>query len=179
VRYPAYGIYSALGFTAHNDYVKSFVELGVPGLVLWVLTLLALPVTAWRARRIVRVGGIPSAAIGISVALILVSASDNLQGYTAVLTYVFVLCGALAGLTAAERRRVSELPAAVVDAAPVEAEPQPELEVESLVAEDELPEPEPEPEPPLGPPLLRRPRAAALAERFRGFRRRRAGGGSR
>jgi O-antigen ligase len=104
VRYPAYGVYSPIGFTAHNDYVKNFVELGVPGLALWLLTLVGLVGTAWRARRVPGVGGIASTIAAAAVALMLISASDNLQGYTAVLSYLFVLCGALAGVTAAARR---------------------------------------------------------------------------
>lgn len=100
VRYPAYGVYSSLGFTAHNDYVKDFAELGVPGLVLWVLTLGGLIAVAWRARRVPWAAGLAVAMVGVGVAVLLMSASDNLQGYTAVLTYGFALGGALAGATA-------------------------------------------------------------------------------
>src|SRR3954470_3726364 len=105
VRFPAYGVFSPVGFTAHNDYVKSFVELGVPGFVLWVLTLVGLLVTSLRARRLPGVGGIASASAATAIALMVMSASDNLQGYTAVLSYAFVVCGALAGVTAAYARR--------------------------------------------------------------------------
>ena len=38
------------------------------------------------------------------VALMVISASDNLQGYTAALSYAFVVCGSLAGVSAAARR---------------------------------------------------------------------------
>ncbi|HEY0633259.1 MAG TPA: O-antigen ligase family protein [Thermoleophilaceae bacterium] len=170
VRYPAYGVYSALGFTAHNDYVKSFVELGVPGLVLWVLTLLALPFTAWRARRVPGLGGIPSTAVAISVGLIVIGASDNLQGYTAVLTYQFVLCGALAGVTAAARgRRAAPATSRVSQAAA--ADRADEAYVETL---PELQRAEPELEQ-AREPERRPPPAVGLLDRARGVLRRRRG----
>jgi O-antigen ligase len=171
VRYPAYGVYSALGFTAHNDYVKDFVELGVPGLVLWILTLVGLPITAWRARRVPGLGGIPTTAVAISVGLIVMSASDNLQGYTTVLTYQFVLCGALAGVAAAATRRGAEhAPAAVDEPATTELSIAPTSEAQQT---REPAEPEPEPQATAG--AVRRPPAASLLGRARGILRRRRG----
>ncbi|MEA2493956.1 MAG: hypothetical protein QOJ29_1867, partial [Thermoleophilaceae bacterium] len=126
VLYPALGVYSKVGFSAHNDYVKDFVELGVPGLVLWVLTLLGLAGVAWRARAVTEARGLATTMVGCAIALMLISAADNLQGYTVVLTYVFALCGALAGVAAA-RRSAPGAPepafAASVVAAPEEVPP--------------------------------------------------------
>ncbi|MFL5828108.1 MAG: O-antigen ligase family protein [Thermoleophilaceae bacterium] len=85
------------GFTAHNDYVRSFVELGVPGLVLWVGFLggmLAAGIAAWQRPQ---VRDIATASIAVSAGLIGVSAADNLMGYAVVLGFAVVLCGAVAG----------------------------------------------------------------------------------
>jgi O-antigen ligase len=102
---PSRGVFSPVGFTAHNDYVKSFVELGVPGVVLWVLMLVGLVGSAWRARFVPGARGTALAMATTGVGLMLFSASDNLQGYTVVLTYAAAVCGGLAGVTAAYARR--------------------------------------------------------------------------
>lgn len=117
VLYPAYGVYSAVGFSAHNDYVKDFVELGVPGVALLVLTLVGLVSTAWRARRVDGVAPLATMMVGCAIALMVISAVDNLQGYTVALTYAFALCGALAGVTAGTRR--TEAAHAMPPASPV------------------------------------------------------------
>ena len=129
------GVYSAEGFTAHNDYVKTFVELGVPGLVLWALTLVGLGAVGWRARRLPQTRAIASATVATVAALALISFSDNLQGYTVVLLYAGAVCGALAGVTAATvrargapepSRAVAPLGTAIESPAPVVLKPEPE-----------------------------------------------------
>jgi O-antigen ligase len=130
VLYPAYGVYSAEGFSAHNDYVKDFVELGVPGLALLILTLVGLFSTAWRARRVRGAAGLAATMVGCAVALMVISAVDNLQGYTVALTYAFALCGALAGVTAGARRTD---PMAAIDPEPA-AEKAPEPVAPSVAA---------------------------------------------
>ncbi|HET8673512.1 MAG TPA: O-antigen ligase family protein, partial [Thermoleophilaceae bacterium] len=91
---------SELGFAAHNDYVRAFVEDGVPGLVLWVLFLTGLVAVTWRGRR--AGGGVaPYACAGVAIgcALIVMSGADNISGYTVVLVYAAALAGAVAGAT--------------------------------------------------------------------------------
>ncbi|MEA2423507.1 MAG: hypothetical protein QOF55_2606, partial [Thermoleophilaceae bacterium] len=125
------------GFSAHNDYVKMFVELGVPGLVLWCLVLIGLLGSALAARRVRALDGPATAMAAIAVMLMAVSASDNLQGYSVVLAAAFALSGALAGVAHAARQRREPAAAAVAAGAPaLPLPPQPE------------PEPEPEPERP-------------------------------
>jgi O-antigen ligase len=101
IQKPYLGVYSPLGFTAHNDYVKMLVEMGIPGLVLWVLVFAGVIWTAARARRVRGLEPIAAGALAVTVALMLISVSDNLQGYTVVLMYAFAVCGALAGVTRA------------------------------------------------------------------------------
>lgn len=93
-----------LGFAAHNDYLKSFVENGLPGFVLWALVLTGAVSVMWRARREPRVRGFATAGVALSVALIPMSFSDNIQAYTAVLIYAFGFIGAVAGAATAMRR---------------------------------------------------------------------------
>ena len=85
------------GFAAHNDYVRMFVEMGVPGLLLWIAVLSGLATTAWRRRRFEALAPWAAASAAIAIALIVMSASDNIQGYTVVLVYPATLVGALVG----------------------------------------------------------------------------------
>jgi putative inorganic carbon (HCO3(-)) transporter len=101
IQKPYLGVYSPLGFTAHNDYVKMFVEMGIPGLVLWILVFVGVIRTAARARRVRGLEPIATGVLAVTLALLLISVSDNLQGYTVVLMYAFAVCGALAGVTRA------------------------------------------------------------------------------
>jgi O-antigen ligase len=94
---------SQLGFAAHNDYVRAFVEDGVPGLVLWALFLTGLVVVPWRARRADGLAPYACAGVAIGCALIAMSAADNISGYTVVLVYAAALAGGVAG--AARRSR--------------------------------------------------------------------------
>jgi O-antigen ligase len=92
------------GIAAHNDYVKMFVETGIVGLVLWVLTLAGLASTAGRARRAPPLAAYAAGMVAVAVALALVSIADNVQGYTTVLLVAGAMVGALAGVQRAEER---------------------------------------------------------------------------
>ena len=96
---------SSKGFAAHNDYVRMFVEMGVPGLVLWIAVLTGLFSTAWRMRRFEAFAPWAAACAALALALIVMSAADNIQGYTVVLVYPATLVGALVGAAASERAR--------------------------------------------------------------------------
>jgi O-antigen ligase len=91
---------SPRGFSAHNDYVKMFVELGVPGLVLWLGVLGGMVAAMLAARRVPEVRGYAEGGLALALALIVMSASDNIQGYTAVLVYSVALIGGVAGAAA-------------------------------------------------------------------------------
>jgi O-antigen ligase len=149
IQFPAVGVYSAVGFTAHNDYVKDFVELGAPGLVLWVLSLVGLAVVAARARRLRDISGVAVAVLAVVIAVMLVSASDNLQGYTVVLTYVFALCGGLAGVAAASAARTGSEPAPAAALPPHAEAPEAAAEdaesVAGVTTSDSRPDPGPAP----------------------------------
>jgi O-antigen ligase len=90
--------HDALGFTAHNDFVKTFVELGFPGLLLWIAVLLGL-VSAMVAAARAPGPGPWAAAVGcVLVVTIAMSYSDNIQaGYSVVF---FALLATLAGAVA-------------------------------------------------------------------------------
>ncbi len=63
----------------HNDYLLLLIELGVGGVLLWIVFLLACAATAWQARR---VEGLRPYAIGVAaivVALIAIAATDNVK----------------------------------------------------------------------------------------------------
>ncbi|MBA2637341.1 MAG: O-antigen ligase family protein, partial [Solirubrobacterales bacterium] len=81
----------------HNDYLFLFVELGVPGVLLWLATLIALTAVAWRARRVPELRAYAIALAGLLAMLIVISAFDNVKNYQAVLTVVCALTGGLAG----------------------------------------------------------------------------------
>jgi putative inorganic carbon (hco3(-)) transporter len=102
---PSHPAVSARGFAAHNDYVRMFVEMGVPGLLLWIGVLTGLATTAWRLRRIEALAPWAAASASIVLALLVMSASDNIQGYTVVLVYPATLVGALVGVSVGERAR--------------------------------------------------------------------------
>jgi putative inorganic carbon (hco3(-)) transporter len=93
-----------LGFGAHNDYVKALVETGVAGLILWVSVLAGLVSVAVRARTAPGAEPYATAMLGVTLALAGMSLADNVEASAASIIYAFVMCGALAGVTA-ERRR--------------------------------------------------------------------------
>lgn len=105
---------SSEGFAAHNDYVRMFVEMGVPGLLLWIAVLTGLLTTGLRRRRLDGVAPWAAACASIALALIVMSASDNIQGYTVVLVYPATLAGALVGVS---RRAPAPSPRKAPDAA--------------------------------------------------------------
>jgi O-antigen ligase len=95
-----------IGFTAHNDYVKTYVEMGWPGLILWLAVLLGLVVALVRAAR---APGVAPWAIGLAAVGVVVmglSYSDNLQaGYSVVFVSLFA---AAAGAAVGAARGSSE-----------------------------------------------------------------------
>ena len=93
------------GIAPHNDYVKMFVETGIIGLSLWVLTLGGLISAAWRARRAPPLRAYARAMVAVMIALAIVSYADNVQGYTTVLLVTSAMIGGLAGLQRASRSR--------------------------------------------------------------------------
>jgi O-antigen ligase len=90
---------TGLGFTAHNDYVKTFVELGWPGLILWAGVLLALVATMVRAARIPAVAPWAVAVGVVGLVVLGLSYSDNVQaGYSVVFFTLFAAsAGAVVG----------------------------------------------------------------------------------
>jgi O-antigen ligase len=99
-----------LGFAAHNDYLKTFVENGFPGVVLWLAVLTGVLALMRRARRDPAVRGYASAGVGLAVALFVMSFSDNIQAYTAVMIYTFAFVGGVYGAATAGggRRRPAD-----------------------------------------------------------------------
>jgi O-antigen ligase len=91
------------GFTAHNDFVKSWVETGAIGVLLWFATLIGLGVVQIRAMRFRELKPWATALFGASIAFLIMAFSDNVQAYTVPLLYLFVLTGALAGASKALR----------------------------------------------------------------------------
>jgi O-antigen ligase len=91
--------HDALGFTAHNDFVKTFVELGFPGLLLWIAVLLGLVSAMVAAARAPGLGPWAAAVGCVLVVTIAMSYSDNIQaGYSVVFfSLLATLAGAVAG----------------------------------------------------------------------------------
>jgi putative inorganic carbon (hco3(-)) transporter len=183
VQNPKLGVFSRMGFTAHNDYVRMFVEMGVPGLVLWVLVYLGVMSIAARGRSVRGLEPVATGMLALTIALAVISISDNLQGYTVVLMYAFAVCGALAGLAASSAKRRPQ-PLAAVAPAPLPAAELPLPEPETPPEPESEPEPDPTPEPPAEPARPTTASRGALERgraRLRGLiadgRRRRGGGG--
>lgn len=99
----------------HNDYILLFVELGVLGVVFWFGLLAVSGVTAWRARRDPLLRQYAVGVAGLVIALLVISATDNVKDTESVLIGIFALVG---GLYGASRGRAVELG---VDGAPAEA----------------------------------------------------------
>jgi putative inorganic carbon (HCO3(-)) transporter len=167
VQQPGLGVYSPLGFTAHNDYVRMFVELGVPGVVLWVLVFGGVVLTAARARRVRGLEALAAGMFATTLALMLISVSDNLQGYSVVLMYAFALCGALAGATAAATRRRAAAP--ILEPVAVGASQADEPETDPVIE----PELELAARPAPGPARPRHRGASSVRAQLRGWLRRR------
>ena len=91
------------GFTAHNDFVKSWVETGALGVLLWFATLAGLGIVQIRAMRVRELKPWATALFGASIAFVIIAFSDNVQAYTVPLLYLFVLTAALAGASKALR----------------------------------------------------------------------------
>jgi O-antigen ligase len=95
---------SERGFAAHNDYVRMFVEMGLPGLFLWLALLVGLLATSLRARRTSGLAPWGCAGAATTVALVVMSAGSNIEASTVVLVYAATLVGALAGASPARMR---------------------------------------------------------------------------
>ena len=100
---PSHPADSPKGFAAHNDYIRMLVELGFPGLVLWVLVLVCALGSAIAAVRVPALRSLAVAVGAVIAALMITSYSDNVQGYTAGLAYPFILAGGLAELARRSR----------------------------------------------------------------------------
>jgi O-antigen ligase len=98
---PQHPLTSQRGFAAHNDYVRMFVEMGVPGVCLWVAVLIGLLATSLRARRARGVAPWACAGAAIAIALVVMSAGSNIEASTVVLVYAAALVGAVAGASPA------------------------------------------------------------------------------
>jgi O-antigen ligase len=80
----------------HNDYLRSYVEMGLVGLITFVTVLVAMIHTAWKGLKVATVRlhrGILLGFMSISVALAVASLADNLINQVVVLWYVFALAG--------------------------------------------------------------------------------------
>jgi O-antigen ligase len=86
-----------VGFAAHNDYVKLYVEMGIPGVLLWIAVLVGVVVTAASAARTPELRPWAVAVASLGIAFALMSTSDNIQGYAVPVAILFALTGALAG----------------------------------------------------------------------------------
>src|SRR5437763_981888 len=105
---PAHPLTSERGFGAHNDYVRMLVEMGVPGLCLWLAVLFGLFAATLRARRSPELAPWACAGTAVMIAVIFMSAGTNIQASTVVLVYVAGLIGALTGAASAHASRARE-----------------------------------------------------------------------
>ncbi|HEX6714961.1 MAG TPA: O-antigen ligase family protein [Thermoleophilaceae bacterium] len=96
VRSPRRGVIG-IGFSAHNDYVKLYVETGIPGVLLWLAAFVGIAITAISAARVAELRPWAVAIAALAAAFALMSASDNIQAYAVPLAILFALTGALAG----------------------------------------------------------------------------------
>lgn len=87
------------GVYAHNDYLRLAVEVGVPGLLLWLTALVGTCAAMWRARRIPSIRPYATAMFALMVAVIFISGVDNMQDYQAVMFYLVALCGGVVGVS--------------------------------------------------------------------------------
>jgi O-antigen ligase len=80
----------------HNDYLRSYVEMGLVGLAAFITVLVAMIRTPWKALKIATdplQRGILLGFLSIGVALAVASLADNLINQVVVLWYVFALAG--------------------------------------------------------------------------------------
>lgn len=98
------------GFTAHNDFVKSWVETGIFGILLWFGTLAGMAVVLIRALREPGAGPWAAGLLCTLIGFLVMSLSDNVQGYTVPLVYLFALSAAVAGAANASRRSRARRP---------------------------------------------------------------------
>jgi putative inorganic carbon (HCO3(-)) transporter len=80
----------------HNDYLRSYVEMGLVGLAAFITVLVAMIRTPWKALKVATdplQRGILLGFLSIGVALTVASLADNLINQVVVLWYVFALAG--------------------------------------------------------------------------------------
>jgi O-antigen ligase len=89
---------------AHNDYLDLAVEIGIPGLLLYIAVFVALIIAAWHARRVPAVRPWATFVVATTAALVVVSGVDNVKGYNAILYVLFAVGGAVVAAAAASSR---------------------------------------------------------------------------
>ena len=92
----------------HNDYLRSYVEMGLVGLAAFITVLVAIIRTPWKALKIATDPlhrGILLGFLSIGVALAVASLADNLINQVVVLWYVFALAGCASWRRAGRRKR--------------------------------------------------------------------------
>lgn len=120
---PQHPATTSRGFLAHNDYVRTFVELGVPGVLLWVLILVGLLTGCIRGLRRPEVAPFAAAGVAIALGFVVIASSDNLLS-APVMLYGFAFCGAVMGLDRSVALARTRRPAAALAVeAPVAAAP--------------------------------------------------------
>ncbi len=85
---------------AHNDYLHILIELGVPGVVLWIAVLTAVGLAVWRKRHVPELRPYAVAIAALVAALAAASATDNVRTYIPVMIMAFGAAGALLGAAA-------------------------------------------------------------------------------
>ena len=86
------------GVNAHNDYLKALLENGVPGVLLWAAILAGMAGAAFGARGSPEIRGYATALFALTVALMGISAVDNLRDDILVYAYLAAALGAVLGI---------------------------------------------------------------------------------
>jgi len=94
---------TARGFSAHNDYLRMFVELGIAGVLLWASVLLGLLFYAVRGLTVFGLRPYAAVATGLVIALIAMSLVDNVMGYTGATAAAVAMTGGIVGVSVRSR----------------------------------------------------------------------------
>jgi len=95
------------GVFAHNDYLMMAVELGLPGLALWLVVLVGIARAMLRARATPSLRPYATGMFAVAVAYLLISAADNVMTTTSAMFYFFAMAGAVVGADSQVRREAS------------------------------------------------------------------------